>query len=89
MYLHIPSQTDPLMAPEGCESMYVLIPVPNLESRINWEKATQRWTDRVLTFLEEDFGLTDLRRSIEVLETFTPSDFKRQRNNHLWQCLGS
>ena len=88
MYLHIPSQTDPLMAPEGCESIYALIPVPNLESGINWEKATRTWTDRVLTFLEDDFGLTDLRRSIEVLETFTPSDFKRQRNNHLGSAWG-
>ena len=88
MYLHIPSQTDPAMAPEGCESMYVLIPVPNLESGINWEKTKKAYTDKVLTFLENDFGLTDLRRSIEVLETFTPSDFKKQRNNHLGSAWG-
>ena len=88
MYLHIPSQTDPLMAPEGCESMYVLIPVPNLESGINWEKTKQAYTNKVLTFLENDFGLTDLRRSIEVLETFTPANFKMQRNNHLGSAWG-
>ena len=88
MYLHIPSQTDPLMAPEGCESMYVLIPVPNLESGINWEKTKQKYTDKILAFLEDDFGLTHLKRSIEVLETFTPSDFKKQRNNHLGSAWG-
>ena len=88
MYLHIPSQTDPTMAPEGCESMYVLIPVPNLESGINWEKIKRAYTDSILIFLENDFGLTDLRRSIEVLETFTPSDFKKQRNNHLGSAWG-
>lgn len=88
MYLHIPSQTDPLMAPEGCESMYVLIPVPNLESGIDWKKAKQPYTEKVLKFLEDDFGLTDLRRSIEVLETFTPSDFREQRNNHLGSAWG-
>ena len=88
MYLHIPSQTDPSMAPEGCESMYVLIPVPNLESNVNWAETKEAYTDKVLTFLENDFGLTDLRRSIEVLETFTPSDFKRQRNNHLGSAWG-
>ena len=88
MYLHIPSQTDPTMAPEGCESMYVLIPVPNLESGINWEKIKRAYTDSILTFLENDFGLTDLKRSIEVLETFTPSDFKKQRNNHLGSAWG-
>ena len=88
MYLHIPSQTDPTMAPEGCESLYVLIPVPNLESRINWEKIKRTYTDSILTFLENDFGLTDLKRSIAVLETFTPSDFKKQRNNHLGSAWG-
>ena len=88
MYLHIPSQTDPSMAPEGCESMYVLIPVPNLEGGINWEKTKRAYTDRVLTFLEDDFGLTDLKDSIEVLETFTPSDFRRERNNHLGSAWG-
>lgn len=88
MYLHIPSQTDPSMAPEGCESLYVLIPVPNLESGINYEKAKKAYTNKVLTFLQDDFGLTDLKRSIEVLETFTPSDFKRERNNHLGSAWG-
>ncbi len=88
MYLHIPSQTDPSMAPEGCESMYVLIPVSNLESGVNWEKTKGTYTDRVLTFLENDFGLTDLKDSIEVLETFTPSDFRRERNNHLGSAWG-
>ena len=88
MYLHTPSQTDPAMAPEGCESLYVLIPVPNLESGVNYEKTQAAYTDRVLTFLENDFGLTDLKRSIEVLETFTPSDFKRERNNHLGSAWG-
>ena len=88
MYLHIPSQTDPTMAPEGCESMYVLIPVPNLESGTNWEKSKEAYTNKILTFLEDDFGLTDLKRSIEVLETFTPLDFKKQRNNHLGSAWG-
>lgn len=88
MYLHMPSQTDPAMAPEGCESLYVLIPVPNLESGVNWEKTKAAYTERVLTFLENDFGLTELKRSIEVLETFTPLDFKRERNNHLGSAWG-
>ena len=88
MYLHIPSRTDPSMAPDGCESMYVLIPVPNLQSSINWEKVKAAYTRKVLTFLEDDFGLTNLNRSIEVLETFTPSDFKRERNNYLGSAWG-
>ena len=88
MYLHSPSQTDPLMAPEGCESMYVLIPVPNLESCVNWERTEKSYTNKVLTFLENDVGLTDLSSSIEVIETFTPLDFKQRRNSHLGSAWG-
>ena len=88
MYLHVPSQTDPSMAPEGCASMYVLIPVPNLEASINWEETEKRYTDKILTFLENDFGLTDLSASIEVIETFTPLDFKHHRNSHLGSAWG-
>ncbi len=88
MYLHIPSKTDPQMAPKGCESMYVLIPVPNLDAGINWNKIKNSYTEKILSFLEHSFGLTDLKRSIDVIETFTPLDFKRQRNNHLGSAWG-
>ncbi len=88
MYLHVPSRTDPLMAPKGCESMYVLVPVPNLEGAIDWQKTEKTYMKKVVTFLEHDFGLADLGASIEVMETFTPLDFKQQRNNHLGSAWG-
>jgi phytoene desaturase len=88
MYLHVPTRTDAEMAPEGCESMYVLIPVANLASGLNWENIKQKYADKVLQFLEEDFGMKDLRESVEVLELFTPEDFKRERNTHLGSAWG-
>jgi phytoene desaturase len=33
VYLHRPTATDPSMAPAGCESFYVLVPVPNLQPK--------------------------------------------------------
>ena len=33
VYLHRPTATDPSMAPEGMDSFYVLVPVPNLQPR--------------------------------------------------------
>jgi phytoene desaturase len=88
MYLHVPTRTDASMAPEGSESMYVLIPVANLSGNINWDEMTQPFTQKILKFLEEDFGLDGLRENIEVLETFTPADFQKQRNNHLGSAWG-
>ena len=88
MYLHAPTRTDPEMAPEGGESMYVLIPAPNLAANINWKETKKRYADKILAFLEHDFGLKDLRKNIEVLELFTPDDFASQRNNYLGSAWG-
>ena len=88
MYLHVPSRTDTEMASPGCESMYVLIPVPNLRSNIDWQEMAQLYAHRILRFLEEDFGLEGLRENIEVLELFTPEDFKKRRNNYLGSAWG-
>jgi phytoene desaturase len=83
MYLHAPTRTDPNMAPEGAESMYVLIPVSNLAGDIDWSKTKKVLTKKVLEFLENDFGLTDLQENINVLESFTPEDFAQIRNSFL------
>ncbi len=79
MYVHAPTKTDPSMAPPGCESIYVLIPVSNLKGGVDWENEKESYTDRVLTFLEK-WGLTDLRDNLDVLEIFTPEDFKSELN---------
>ena len=88
MYLHAPTRTDPDMAPKGCESMYILIPVPNLAGDTDWQTHKQPYADKVLKFLEEDFGMSDLRKNIEVMELFTPQDFAVQRNNYLGSAWG-
>jgi phytoene/squalene synthetase len=52
LYLHAPTRTDPSLAPEGCESMYALIPVPNLRAEIDWEDEGPRLRDRLYEQLE-------------------------------------
>jgi phytoene desaturase len=88
MYLHAPTRTDPDMAPVGHESMYVLIPTPNLLGDTDWDQMAQPYAQKVLKFLEEDFGLKKLRENIEVLEIFTPKDFEQKRNNYLGSAWG-
>jgi phytoene desaturase len=63
--------------------MYLLVPVPHLGSGINWNVEGPRFRDRLLQFLEEEFGLEDFRKNIEVLEMFTPEDFRDQLNAYL------
>lgn len=83
IYLHVPTRSDASMAPPGCESMYLLVPVPHLGSKIDWMKEAEPFKAKILNFLENDFGLTDLRENIEVLEMFTPLDFESQLNSYL------
>jgi len=88
MYLHVPSRTDPDMAPADSESMYVLVPTANLASGIDWQKTAKPFAEKILRFLEDDFGLKELNKHIEVLEIFTPDDFRKQRNNYLGSAWG-
>lgn len=80
LYLHAPTRTDSSMAPEGGESLYVLAPVANLQSGIDWECEALRYAERILAFLEERVGLSGLRDAVVVRELFTPLDFLRRRN---------
>ena len=79
LYLHIPTRTDPEMAPPGCESMYVLVPVPNNASGIDWGAEGPRFGDRILRFLEE-WGMPGLRDAVRVRRDFGPDDFRSEYN---------
>ncbi len=79
MYLHVPTRTDPHMAPDGSESMYVLVPVANNQSGLDWKSLKDDFADKVLTFLEE-WGMDGLKENLEVLHLFTPDDFQSQLN---------
>ncbi len=87
MYLHVPTRSDPSMAPKGSESIYVLVPVPNLKSGINWSSESAGFADKVLTFLEQ-WGMSGLRDNIEVMRLFTPDDFQSQLNSMYGNAFG-
>ena len=87
MYLHVPSRTEPAMAPLKGESIYILVPVPNLASGTDWGLTTELMTDRVISALEK-WGLEELRTSIEVQHAFTPNDFESQYNSTLGNAFG-
>jgi len=51
-YLHIPTLTDPDLAPEGHHAAYTLIPVPNNLSNLDWDELGKPFADKVLKFLD-------------------------------------
>lgn len=79
LYLHRPTATDPSFAPPGCDSFYVLCPVPNLEGNIDWGIEKQRLRDRIVGALERTV-LPSLSRTITAELVMTPEDF---RNDYL------
>ncbi len=76
LYLHRPTATDTSMAPEGHECFYVLSPVPNLKSGINWEKDSEKFKNFIYERLEQTC-LPDLRNHIVSEKVLNPDHFAR------------
>lgn len=83
LYLHAPSKSDPSMAPPGGESLYVLAPVPHLGHGIDWQHEAGPLRDRIVQFLEHDFGLEGLSSAIQVEHRYTPLDFRDDLSSYL------
>lgn len=77
LYLHAPTRTDPSLAPDGHEAMYVLSPVPNNRSGIDWERQGEPYMDRILEHLEGRL-LPGLRDAIDVRFHDTPDYFEHE-----------
>ena len=52
-YLHRPTATDPIMAPENHDAFYVLVPVPNNLSGINWKEKGDSFKELVIAKMEK------------------------------------
>ena len=83
LYLHVPTKTDQSMAPVGCESLYVLAPVPNLAHGVDWEQEAPAFRNKIIHFLEQEVGLEGLEASIVTERTFTPLDFASELRSYL------
>ncbi len=82
LYLHMPTLTDPSLAPEGCETFYVLAPVPHLGGGPDWATAARPYRDRIMAFLEERY-LPGLSRHIVTEHMIDPRHFRDDLNSYL------
>ena len=82
LYLHMPTLTDPSIAPEGCEAFYVLSPVPHLGSGVDWTKAAKPYRDAIMQFLEDNY-LPDLQANIIAEHYIDPLHFQGTLNSYL------
>ena len=78
-YLHRPSATDKSMAPEGHDCFYVLVPVPNNQSKIDWSTEGEKMKNLVVDKMEKDL-LPNLRENIVDDFYLTPDYFEKELN---------
>ena len=76
LYVHRPTATDDSFAPEGCDSFYVLCPVPNLRGNIDWDSKGPELRDRIVAALSATI-MPDLEQYISDDFWMTPEDFKK------------
>ena len=78
-YLHRPSATDKSMAPEGNDCFYVLVPVPNNQSKIDWQTEGENMKNLVIDKMEKDL-MPNLRENIVSDFYLTPDYFEKELN---------
>jgi phytoene desaturase len=76
-YVSAPSKTDPSVAPEGCENLFLLIPVaPDLPDE---ENTRERYFSMIMDRLEAYVG-EDIRSHIVYKRSYAHSNFKEDYN---------
>ena len=79
LYLHRPTATDPSLAPPGCDTFYVLAPVPHLDAGVDWRERAEPYRAAIARRLSDTLlpGLEDAVISSLML---TPQDFQDRLN---------
>lgn len=75
LYLHRPTATDPSLAPDGCDSFYVLSPVPNLKGGPDWTQEAEPYRAKIARFLDAT-ALPGFEREIVTSGVATPLTFR-------------
>ncbi len=77
LYVQNACVTDPELAPPGCSTLYVLVPVGHQRGHIDWEAEKPHYRRLVLERLAA-LGLKDIERRIRVERLLTPADWEQQ-----------
>ncbi|BBN94458.1 phytoene dehydrogenase [Deinococcus grandis] len=87
-YLHVPTLTDPTLAPEGHHAAYTLVPVPHNASGLDWTVEGPKLVERVYDLLEERGFIPNLRARLTHSEFITPDYFEGTLDSYLGNAFG-
>ena len=81
-YVHAPARTDRAAAPQGQDTLYVLVPVGHLDARSeqDWDALVDRARETVLTRLATEMGADDLRQHIKFEIVYQPKTWQKRFN---------
>lgn len=82
-YVQNASVSDSTLAPKGRSTIYVLVPVPNNKSNIDWDEIKHSYRDKLINALEIEGGFTGLAENIEEEEIITPFDWEHKKDVYL------
>jgi phytoene desaturase len=77
-YVCAPAITEPGVAPEGGEALYILVHTPYLHPGQDWTKLLPEYRRVILDKLSRTAGMTDLEANIVVERSLTPADIERR-----------
>lgn len=85
-YTCCPSKTDPDVAPEGCENLFLLLPLaPGIHDE---ESLREKYLREMLERIEKHTGETDLISRIEYKRSYCVSDFISDYNAYQGNAYG-
>ncbi len=86
LYICAPSKTDPNVAPEGDENLFVLVPIPPRMDYIEAELEAQ--SNRMLDIIAKEMDIPDLRERLLYKRVFSAKDFTTHYNKLGGTALG-
>ncbi len=76
IYVHNASVTDSTLAPAGKSALYLLAPVPNNFSEIDWPQNQEAFRNLILSIVRERTGIDLKDEDIEVEQILTPKQWQ-------------
>jgi len=82
-YVQNASVTDDTLAPLGKSAVYVLVPVPNNRSHIEWDREEPSFKEKVYSNIETRTQMKDLKDHVEIEKTITPKAWVTDYNVYI------
>ncbi len=76
VYVRNAAVTDDRTAPQGHSALYILVPVPNNTSGIDWDREKQAFRDKVIRQIMKKTSMKDLDQHIQAEKIITPTDWE-------------